>query len=900
MLSDLRFRLRGLFNRHSMDAELAEELRFHLDRETEKYVSRGMSREDAIRQARIALGSELQIRDESHDARGVALIENCTQDLRYGIRMLARTPGETLVAILTLALGIGLNIAIYTVLDALMFKTLPVVEPDRIVQLRRANGDDSFTYALWQQIKTQQDVFSGTFAYQGKLFDSASGGEKHFVTGLYVSGEYFSTLGIHAMMGRTLTNQDDRRAAAPVAVISYPYWQRQFGRDPAILNRRVTLEKHSFQIVGVLPRDFYGVDVGKQFDVAIPLEGERIIDPERPILDRPMGWWLNVFGRLKPSISLGKARARMNVLSPQMIAAAMPQGADEEMRNWYQAAIGLFPAATGVSSLRENYGKPVILLGAMLVVVLLVACANVANLQLARFHTRQREFAIRAALGANRGRLLRQLIAENSMLSAAGVAFGLILAHYGSRLFVLATSSKQQPSMLDLSIDHRLVLFVVSITVFTTILFGIVPALQMAYVTPQQAMKQESHAISGGRRREWGRVLIPLQVGLSVVLLFASTLFVRSLDRLLGEKLGFTKEGVLLVNTDLETHRGTDQERLLLASDLQQRIQAIPGVLSVSRSIVTPISGMSWLWNVIPQVKGGNDSKQQVFVNLVSPGFFRTLDTSLIAGRDFSEHDTANSPRVAIVNETASAQMFTGANPIGRSFRDGDPVATSGKNDAEQNPLIQIVGIAGDAKYQHLRDPAPPTIYLPIPQNPTPFLMVGTYEIRFSGTAAEITRQVSEASKTVDPQISIEFELLSEQVNDSLRQQKMIAALASGLSTLALILACIGMYGVMSHSIARRIPEIGVRIALGARRLDVLQMVMTESMKLVGVGLVLGIPTALLSARFTKAMLFGVGPMDFLSLIVAIALIGATAALAAYRPAARAARIDPARALRRE
>ena len=839
MLNDLRFRIRALLRRESMDAELTEELRFHLDRETEKYAARGMSHEEAARWARIALGGEVQIRDECHGARGVGLLETSVQDVRYGLRMLIKTPGVTLIAIMTLALGIGLNTAIFTVLDALMFKTLPVFRPDRIVQLRRSNGDDSFSNALWRQTKAQQDVFSGVFAYQKTVFDSAPGGEKRLISGLYVSGEYFSTLGISPKVGRTLTNADDLRGVAPVAVISYPYWQRQFGGDPSILGRQITLEKHSFQIVGVMPRGFYGTDVGYQFDVAVPLETERIIDPENPTLDNQMGWWLYVFGRLKPSVNLEQARIRMKALSPRIIASALPANADAETRDWYKAVIELSPAATGVSSLRDSYGKVVALFSIMLGIVLLIACANVANLQLVRFNTRRREFAIRAALGADRSRLFRQLIIENIMLSATGAALGLFLAHYASNVFQLATSSKSQPSILDFSVDYRLALFVISITVFTAMLFGVVPALEMASIAPQHAMKQESRGVSETRQRGWTRCLVPLQVSLSVVLLFGAMLFVRSLNDLLTEKLGFRKEGVLLVNTDLEKHRGTDQLRLQVAADLQQRMQALPGVLSVSRSVVTPISGMSWQFNVMPQVGGNDAQKVHVFVNLVSPGFFQTLGTPLIAGRDFNMHDRADSLWVAILNQKAASRMFPGQNPVGRFYRVNVP---------KEHPLIQIVGVAGDAKYRQLRDAAPPTVYLPIAQNPAPFPVVGSFEIRFSGAVAPVTKQIEEAARSVDPQISLDFELLSEQVNDSLHQPEMIAALASGFSALALVLACIGIYGVMSHSISQRTTEIGVRIALGAPRFSVLQMVMTESMKLVAIGLGVGLPAALVGS----------------------------------------------------
>ncbi len=891
MLNDLRFRLRALFRRDSMDAELSEELRFHLERETEKNVARGMPREEAARDARMALGGDLEIRDECHEARGVGLLETSVQDVRYGIRMLSKTPGVTLMAIVTLALGIGLNVAIFSVLDALLFKKLPITQPERLVQLKRANGDDNFTNVLWRQIRAQQDVFSGVFACSETMFDAAEGGEKKLVSGQYVSGDYFATLGVPALMGRALTEDDDRRGAAPVAVINYAYWQKQFSGDHGVLNRAITLDKHSFQIVGVMPRGFYGTDVGYQFDVAVPLKSERIIEPESSPLDRPNTWWLSAFGRLKPGVGLDKARARMRELSPRIVNAALPPDADANTRDSYSAAIELFPAATGTSELRDAYGRALILLNVMLGMVLLIACANVANLQLVRFGARRREFAIRAALGAARGRLLRQLVMENLMLSAVGGALGLLMARYASRLLVLAMSEKNQPTMLDLSMDYRLLLFVVGLTVATTIFFGIAPALKLANVSPQSALKQESQVVAGRRRREWTRALIPVQVGLSLVLLFGAALFVRSLDDLLHQKLGFNKEHILLVNTDLDKHQGTDAQRQQLAWTLQERLAALPGVASVSRSAVTPISGMSWQWDVKPESGKGDGQNLHVFVNLVSPGFFRTMATPLIAGRDFEARDTADSPSVAIVNQTAAMRMFEGSDPVGRFYR---------HIDNKKNSAIQIVGVVCDAKYRRLRDPAPATIYIPITQNPSPMLVIGSYEIHFSGASAGMTKEVEEAARSIDPRISMEFELLSEQVDDSLRQVKMIGGLASGFGLLALVLACVGMYGVMAYSVSRRTAEIGVRIALGAGRFSVLRMVMQESLKLVGIGLAIGIPGALVGARFVSAMLFGVRPMDPVSLIAAVVAISATAALAAYTPAARAARINPSNALRCE
>ncbi|WP_229739428.1 ABC transporter permease [Edaphobacter dinghuensis] len=885
-------RIRGQAAQRREDEAFEDEIQEHIALLEERYKMRGMSEEEAVRAARRQFGNVTVLKERQRIQRGILSPAEWWRDVRFGMRMLVKTPSVTLIALLTLSLGIGLNVALFSVLDAVMFKTLPIAQPDRLVRLERGSGEPTFTYALWQEIKARQEVFSGVFAYQARLFNSSLSGEKHFVAGLYVSGDYFSTLEIPAIVGRTLIDRDDRRGAAPVAVISYACWRRQFAGDPEILHRQITLEKHSFQIVGVTPRGFYGTEPGYQFDVAIPLEAERIIQPDHPTLDRPFAWWLYAFGRLKSGVSLESARARMMALSPYIDSAALPPGTDAETRKWYMAPIVLSPAATGISTLRDSYGKALVLLNIMLGIVLLIACANIANLQLVRFSARRREFAVRAALGASRHRLFRQLAVENLILATTGAGLGLMLARYAGRLLLQLTSSKRQPTVLDLSIDYRLVLVVIGLTVATAVFFGIAPALKLAYVAPQNAMKQESQTVAGSGRRDWTRFLIPLQLGLSVILLFGAMLFVRSLTELLHQNLGFDKESVLLINTDLDIHPGSDQERLQLASTFQERITNLPGALSVSRSDVTPISGDTWQWDVQPQIDSAGAGKLHVYGNLVAPDFFRTLGTPLLSGRDFDEQDRAGSPLVAILNRAAAKSMFPGADPVGRFYR---------KMDRDKgNPLIQIVGVVGDAKYRSLRSAAPPTVYIPITQNLSPLPVIGTFEIRFAGGAASMEKQVEQLAQSIDPQTSLEFTLLSEQVSDSLGQVKMIATLASGFSLLALVLASIGMYGVMAYSVSRRTAEIGLRIALGARRSSVLQMVMGESLKLVGIGLLFGIPGAAIGARFIRAMLFGIYPLDPLLLTLSILVICVIAALAACHPAARASRIDPATALRYE
>jgi predicted permease len=883
---------RNLLHKRDVEKGLDDEIRGYVDLVCDERVAEGMSQAEARHTALAELGGTESVKQAVRDKRAGTATEMVWQDVRYGVRQLRKSPGFTVVAVLTLALGIGANTALFTVINAAMLKLLPVSAPEQLVQLLHNHDDDSFTTALWRQMRAQQDVFSSVFAYQGRLFDTARGGEKHLVPGLYVSGGYFSSLGVNAALGRVLTDSDDRRGAAPVAVISYPYWLREYHGDPGVLSRSISVDKQLFQIVGVTPPGFFGTDVGYQFDVAVPLEAERFIEPGRPALDDPGTWWLFVIGRLKPGVTLAQAQARMKVLSPSIDRGALPPDKASEMPGFYNNEIDVTPAPSGISALRYTYGRALVLLGVMVGLVLLIACANIANLQLARAGGRQREFAIRAALGASRLRVIRQLLIESLMLSCAGAVIGLLVANEGCRLLVRLTSSRWQPSYLDLSPDLRVILFVLGTTLATAVLFGLAPALQLASVAPQNALKQNASASTGRRRLELTRFLVPLQVALSMVLLFGATLMLRSLADLLKQNLGFNKNGVLLVTTDLEQLNLKDAQLQQKVEDLHSRLKALPGVLSVSRSVVTPISGMSWQWYVIPEIGRSATKQVHVFFNLVSPEFFSTLDTALLAGRDFDQNDTKSAPLVAIVNQTAAHALFPGLNPIGRVYHD--------RSDPKHELVVRIIAVAVDAKYRHLKDPVPPTIYLPIAQNPAPFPVVGTYEVRFAGPSASMINETRKAIQTMDSSLSLEFSLLSDQVNDSLRQQDLIAGLSSLFSILALALACIGIYGVVACNISRRTSEIGVRMALGARRSDVLGMILRQSLLLVGSGIAAGIPAAILASRLMRSMLFGVDPGDPLTIALTIAAMTTTAILAAFGPARRASRIDPMEALRCE
>ena len=899
MFADLLYRLRALIRRQSVEAELDEELRDHLEREAEKLRKTGLPAEEAMRRARIALGGPEQVKEDCRNARGTWWLETLLQDVRYTFRTLRQSPAFAATAILSLALGIGANTAIFSVLNAVMLKMLPVYEPQRLVEL--TNREVDFTYLLWEQIRDRQDIFSGIFTYGGGSFDLASGGEKHPVEGLYVSGDYFRTLGVRAILGRTILPADDRRgggSAGPVAVLSYGFWQREYGGDRKILGRTIRLDRYPFQVVGVTPPEFFGVNVGETFDVAIPVTSVAILHPENPrMLDGRSTWWLNIIGRLKDNTSAQQASARLKVLASSIYRAAVPEEKTEWQQEFLKNTLDVKPAATGLSELRDRYGRGLDLLMGMVGVVLLIACANVANLILARANARQREIAVRMAIGAGRLRLVRQLLTESTLISFGGAAIGIVFAYWGSRLLVDLISSAREPLFLSLTPDVHVLLFTIAVATLTGVLFGLAPALEATRLSPSSALKEGSRAHTR-RRGRWslGRMLIAAQVALSLVLLVGAGLFVRSLRRLLTENMGFERNGVLLVDADLRGGQFSPERQPVIADELLERLRSIPDVESAARSAETPIDGGSWQWDVRVDGSGGSQKSVHCFFNLVSPGYFQTLGTPLLAGRDFTSRDTKTSPLVAIANETAARALFGGANPLGRVYHDERPLS----DPRAKQVLVEVVGLAKDAKYLKLRDAPPPTIYIPIAQLPVPFPVIGPYELKFAGSPTRLIDNVKSVVQTINPRIALEFRLLSTQVADSLLQERLLATLGAVFGALALTLASIGIYGVVAYSVARRRNEIGIRMALAAGRGSVLWLVLRELAALLLAGVILGVFASFGCTRLVKAMLYGLTPNDPSTLAAAGVLLLVVATLAGYFPARSATRVDPLVALRDE
>ncbi|MGH9793782.1 MAG: ABC transporter permease [Candidatus Acidiferrales bacterium] len=804
------------------------------------------------------------------------------QDLRYGARQLTNQPGFTVIAVLTLALGIGANIAIFNTLDALLLKTLPVERPHELVQVLSGPRSSIFSNPLWEELRNRQDAFAGAFAWAPTAFNLALGGEVRNVPGLWASGEFFSTLGLRSHIGRLLTPEDDRRGGQnAVAVLGYAFWQREYGGSTDVLSREIHLDGHPFRIVGVTPPQFFGVDVGSRFDVAVPLGGEKIIQGENSALDKSQWWWLRVGGRLRPGVTAEQADAHLAVISPAIFEAVnRPSRAQYAQRTFKTA-----PAATGVSSLRGRYTQALWMLMGVVSLVLLIACGNIANLLLARAAVRQKEMGVRLALGASRRRLVRQLLTESVLLAAAGTALAVPLASAASRLLVRQINTSRSSAFLDLAPDWRMTAFVAGVALLTTVLFGLAPALRATRVSLAEAMKQAGSA-DGERRGRFGlgRALVVAQVAISMVLVAGAALLLRTFYNLALVESGFDADRVLIVELDLRRAATTTENRSAFYDQLVERIRALPAVAAASQSEITPISGSAMTTSI--QVNGfvpqpGQDDT--AYFNHVGPQYFGAMGTPFIDGRDFTQHDTPQSAPVVIVNEAFARRFFPGRNPVGQRY----------------NKRIEIVGLVKDAKYETIREEPVPTAYFPVSQDESP----GTDRnllIRAAGSPTALMPAVRAAIEQFSPQTAIRMVTLRTQVADSLAQDRLLAIVSAFFGGLALLLSSVGLYGLLAHSVARRRREIGIRMALGSTPERILRMIVGDGLRLVVIGVVLGVFAAVAATRLLATFLFGVGARDPLTLAaVSVLLVGVTAAACAGA-ARRAARIEPWSALRTE
>ncbi len=880
--------------RHGRD--LDRELDFHLAEKTDDLVARGMPRRDAEREARLRFGHRQGLKEETRDAGVLGWLESLTQDLRYAARGLKANPGFTLTVVLSLGLGIGANTAIFSLINAVLLKSLPVERPSELVQLTMGKDhSEEFTNPLWEEIRKTQDVFSGVFAFGSAGFNLAQGGEARRVDGSYIGGDFFPALGLAPAAGRLLTGADDYRGCPATVVLGHGFWQAEYAGARDVIGRTIALDGHPFEIVGVAPAGFFGAEVGRNVQLYAPLCAEAVIQGTNSSLDQRANWWLSIMGRPRPGLRPAQIDARLAGQSAGIFATTAPADWDAENLKFYLSSVlGTQRAETGLSEFRPTYRAALFMLMAVVVMVLLIACGNVANLLLARGAVRQREVAMRLALGASRGRLVRQMLTESLLLSLLGAATGFLLARWGSQLLVRMLTGVRGGVWLDLSLDYRVLGFTAIVAIVTGVLFGLLPAWRATRVDPQVAIRAHGHGVirGGSSRFTLGKALVLGQVALSLVLVLGAALLLTTFHTLATLDPGFRRDGLLAVRMDLRASGAADARRLAVQREVLDRMRLIPGVESAAAVDILPVSGMGWNGGI--EVAGRlvpEDFRDRVsWFNRISTGFFTTMGTRFIAGRDFGSTDAVGSVPVAIITEAMAKKFFPPGSPVGRRF-----TAQMGPGKTE----FEVVGVVADSRYRSLKEEPAPIVYLPDRQTSEPSPTV-TYLLRSDLPPGSLMPQVRAAVAEVDPRASFTAMTVSDNLARSLVRERLLATLSGFFGGLAILLALIGLYGIMAYSVARRRNEIGIRLALGAERIRVLRMVLGEVVRLVSMGVGLGVIASLGAGRLVTAFLYGVSASDPQVIAVTatgIVLVGLGAGAV---PAWRAARLDPVAALRED
>ncbi len=882
--------LASVFSRRAhAERELDEEFRLHIQRHTEDLQRAGLPRAEAERRARIAFGSAAKAKEQCREQRAGFHLGTVWKDLRFGLRMLRKSPTLTITATLTLALGIGANTAIFQLLDAVRLRSLPVRNPDELAEIRIIGGNHGMglnqdygelTRPLWQAIREHQQAFSDVFAWSvNQRYIGQGAGMRRFKA-LWVSANFFQALGVQPWRGRLLLPEDEGACPITHAVVSYGYWQNALGgRD---LREGVKFVAHNMlvEVVGVTPPKFFGMIVGDNFDVALPF----CIPPEglrRDVFE------VSVMGRLKPGWTIPRASAELAALSPGLFEATVPPGRSAETVKMYKEfRLAAYPADTGVSGLRQ-YDRSLYLLLGITGLVLLIACANLANLMLAHASARQSEIAVRFALGATRGRVVRQLFMESVLLAATGAALGIGLAQALGRVMVWEISTQDNHVNLQLATDWRVLFFVTATAILTCILFGTAPALRATSAEPLTAMKSGSRASAARDRLSFQQFMATTQIAISLVLLVGALLFVRSFRNLITLDPGMREHGITAAflgfwQSNLPAQRWAGYQRELL-----EQVQSTPGVLSAATTTNVPLSGGSWEHDV--QIGAQRDASKFAWV---SPDYLTTMGISILKGRSFTPQDTGSSPRVAIVNETFVRRFFGSTNPIGRTLR------TIAEPDYPST-VYEIVGVIPDTRYSTLRAPTPSMTFAPATQCPNPGPWT-TMVIHSSTPTAALAAAAKSRLAEKYPDVLAEFFDFQTAIHDSLVEERLMAALSGFFGVLAALLTMIGVYGVISCIVATRRNEIGIRMALGATRFDVVAIVLRRTFIALALGVAIGTILALLLIRSASALLFGLQPTDSLSFAAAILLLILIAVAGSFFPARRAAKLDPMVALRYE
>jgi predicted permease len=894
-LRSLFSRLRALVHRRRRDAELDEEIETHLSLIADEQMRRGLSRTDATASARASFGGVATIKETYRDQRGLPFLETFLQDARFALRGFRKNPAFAATAILTLALGIGANTAIFSLVDALMLRQLPVARPRELVRLKTIgprNTDDSFSYSALRQFQSgAARVVDVLGASSTRSIRATVDGEPELMNRKPVSGNYFAVLGVPAAAGRILMAGDDDAGAGPrVVVISHRYWTRRFGQDHRAIGRTVTIGPTVFTIAGVAAPGFLGETVGEAPDLWTPLTAEA----GRPadVWRGHSTTWLRLIARRRPGVTIDDARAALEpvftTITHEMAAATKIASFRNQA---LQSRLGIDEASRGYAPVRERLGGPLYALMAVVGLVLLIACANVANLLLARAAARAREMSLRVALGAGRLRLIRQLLVESLLLSVLGGTIGLLLGLWGAGSLVAFASQTPLPLRLDVGLNTRMLAFTAFVSCATAMVFGLLPALRAARPNLVPALKDARGLNMRTSGFRLGRSLVIGQIALSLVLLVAAGLFVRSLMNLRSIDLGFNPDRVVLLNIDMSSggSKVSLEERRNLYARLIERAEGVPGVRAASLSFFGLFSGATWGNRITVEGRvAPPDEPERTFANAITPRYFEVMGMQILRGRAFSHDDRANAPPVAIVNETFARQFFNDPAPLGKHVGLGAPATT----------MMEIVGIVRDAKYAKLREATVPMLYVPFTQQTG---QLGELQVRTAADPGAVSSSLRRELAAVDQRAAITGIIeMRQQVDASIMGETLIAKLSSLFGVLALLLSAVGLYGVVAYMSAQRTVEIGIRMALGADHRSVVWLMLRQVLILVLAGMLVGAPVAFFASRLVGSQLYGMTPHDPVAIVLAIAVLSTAALVAGCIPARKASKVSPTVALRAE
>ena len=896
MFKSVRSTIKALLRRDRFEREMADEMRFHMSAYAKDLERAGVSRDEAERRARMEFGAVESLREECREAQGLHPFDELRQDVRYAVRQLARAPGFSAAIILSLALGIGANTAIFSLMDAVMFRMVPVADPQSLYYLAHRSDTDTSTssnYPLLERYRSAE-AFSGVTAYSTATFTVRTPEGLERVDGQFASGNYHALLGVPMTLGRGFSTEPDQPSGRPpIAVISDGYWKRKFGRRADVIGKSLTIGKRTVTIVGVTAPEFHGLVSGRQVDITLPISVRALDDPD--FLHARDSWRsLALIGRLGPNDGEGRAVATIDGLFRRFWMEPENAWARDDERAAPRSAV-LLPAGKGSASLRRQYSKPLGVLMAMVGVLLLIACANVANLLLARATARTKEIAVRLSIGAARARLVRQLLTESLIFAIVGGLLGVLVAIGSTGAILSAFAAGQSPTRFDVELNGRVLAFTLGVSAITGIVFGLVPAFRATRVDLARSLKEGGAAAGRRGRTAVGRILVVGQIALSVLVITAAGLLVQSLRNLRTFDAGFERNNILLFNLDAADTSSTPERRAAFYTELATRLRSLPGVADVSFSSRSPIDFSAQTRGVL--VPGyQSDRRHGVSANVVLPGYFDLFGIRLLRGRAITEQDRAGAVRVAVVNEAMARFYFGSSDPIGRTLRF-----------LTESEFATIVGVVADVRHENLREDAPSTVYTSIHQpameldGKRAMLDRVTVEIRTTSDPNALTTAVREQVRTVSPNANLWYvRSMQQQLDAALVRERLLASLSAGFGLLALLLAFVGLYGVMSYRTSRRVREIGIRMSLGATSGRVLRQVLRETLLTGASGIAIGLVAALATTKLVSAFLFGLAPRDPLMFTLVAVLLFATALVAGLLPARRAAKVEPMLALRAE